>query len=69
MNSGSARIPVNCTYGGSPLRIGLNAHYLGEVLKVFESDEVRLELYGPGKGIIIREPGTTFLVMPITLPN
>jgi DNA polymerase-3 subunit beta len=69
VSSGSARIPVACTYAGAPQRIGLNAHYLGEVLKVFESDEVRLELYGPGKGIIIREPGATFLVMPITLPN
>lgn len=66
---GSARIPLPCRLEGQPIRFGLNADYLGEVLRAYEANEVQMELNGPGRGIIMREPGVTFLVMPITLPN
>lgn len=67
--TGSARIPLACRYAGSGERLGLNAQYLGEVLRAYESDELTMELNGPGKGMIIREERTTFLIMPITLPS
>lgn len=64
--NGSARIPVTCSYAGSSLRLGINAQYLGDVLKVFKSEKITLEL---SRGLIMREPGVTYLLMPITLPN
>jgi DNA polymerase-3 subunit beta len=64
--NGSARIPVACSYAGSTLKLGINAQYLGDVLKVFKSEKVTIEL---SRGLIMREPGSTYLLMPITLPS
>jgi DNA polymerase-3 subunit beta len=64
--NGSARIPVACQYGGSPLKLGINAQYLSDVLRVYKSDKIALEL---SRGLIMREPGATFLIMPISLPS
>ena len=63
--SGSARIPVGCTYEGGSERFGLNASYLTEILKAFDGDEITFELNGPGR-VLAREEGVTFLIMPIT---
>ena len=64
--NGSARIPVTCTYQGGSLKLGINALYLGEVLKVYKSPRIEIEM---AKGLIMREPGVTYLIMPISLPN
>ena len=64
--NGSARIPVSCTYQGGSLKLGINALYLGEVLKVYKSPRIEIEM---AKGLIMREPGVTYLIMPISLPN
>ena len=64
--NGSARIPVRCNYQGSPLRLGVNAQYLSDVLKVYKGDSIGMEL---SRGLIMREPGATYLIMPISLPN
>jgi DNA polymerase-3 subunit beta len=63
---GNARIPVNCQYAGNTLRMGLNAQYMGEVLRVYGQERIAIEL---GRGLIMREPGATYLVMPIALPS
>ncbi|MCX8039825.1 MAG: DNA polymerase III subunit beta [Planctomycetota bacterium] len=65
-DAGIARIPLPCEYDGKPLRIGVNARYLSEVLRVFGQERIAIEF---GRGLIMREPNATFLVMPITLPN
>lgn len=67
--AGSARIPIGCQFDGGDERLGLNAAYLSEVLKVINGDQVTIELNGPGKGLIIRNQDSCFLIMPITLPN
>lgn len=67
--SGVARIPVKCNYNGPDIRLGMNAHYLSEVLKVLSDDDCTIELNGTGKGMIIRNESCCFLIMPITLPN
>ncbi len=67
--TGSARIPINCSFDGGDERIGMNAGYLSEVLKVLGTDDCTIELNGPGKGLIIRSDDSCFLIMPITLPN
>lgn len=67
--TGTARIPLSCRYQGPEVRLGLNAQYLGDVLRAFDGDEFEIELNGSGRGLIVREPAVTFLIMPITLPN
>jgi len=64
--NGSARIPVACMYTGSTLKLGINAQYLSDVLKVYHSEKIAIEL---SRGLIMREPGATYLLMPITLPS
>ncbi|MBA3686881.1 MAG: DNA polymerase III subunit beta [Planctomycetes bacterium] len=64
--NGSARIPLPCTYQGAANKLGINALYLGEVLKVYKGPRIEVEI---SKGLIMREPGVTYLIMPISLPN
>ena len=47
----------------------MNAQYLGDVLRVYKSEAITLELNGPGRGILVHDTDMTFLIMPITLPN
>jgi DNA polymerase III subunit beta len=64
--NGSARIPVACGYAGQPVKLGINSHYMGDVLRVYKSDKIVIEL---SRGLIMREPGSTYLIMPISLPS
>lgn len=66
-STGSVVIPVECSYAGPGIRLGLNAQYLADVLKVLDQDDIDIELHGQGKGLIIREELATFLIMPITI--
>jgi DNA polymerase-3 subunit beta len=63
---GNARIPINCQYGGNAVRLGINAGYLSDVLRIYGGERLAIEL---GRGLIMREPGATYLVMPISLPS
>jgi DNA polymerase-3 subunit beta len=63
--NGSARIPVSCQYAGSPAKFGLNSQYMTDILKVYGGEHIGIEV---SRGLIMREPGVTYLVMPISLP-
>lgn len=63
--NGSARIPVSCQYTGAPAKFGLNSQYMGDILKVYGGEHIGIEI---SRGLIMREPGVTYLVMPISLP-
>ena len=63
--NGSARIPVPCQYEGAPAKFGINSQYLQDILKVYAGDHIGIEI---ARGLIMREPGITYLVMPISLP-
>jgi DNA polymerase-3 subunit beta len=65
-SGGNARIPLPCQYSGNPVRLGVNAAYLADVLRVYGGERLAVEL---GRGLIMREPGATYLVMPISLPS
>ena len=67
--SGTAKIPLHCSYDGEPQRFGFNASYIANVLKALSNNEVIFELNGAGRGIITRDGESVFLVMPISLPN
>lgn len=64
--NGSARIPMQCSYQGQAIKLGVNAQYLGDVLKVYKGGRIEIEI---ARGLIMREPGVTFLIMPISLPT
>lgn len=63
--NGSARIPVSCQYAGAPAKFGLNSQYMTDILKVYGGEHIGIEI---SRGLIMREPGVTYLVMPISLP-
>ncbi len=63
--NGSARIPVSCQYAGAPAKFGLNSQYMSDILKVYSGEHIGIEV---SRGLIMREPGVTYLVMPISLP-
>jgi DNA polymerase-3 subunit beta len=65
-SGGNARIPVPCQYGGQKVRMGINAQYLGDVLRIYGAERIAIEM---GRGLIMREPNATYLVMPISLPS
>jgi DNA polymerase III subunit beta len=63
--AGSARIPVTCQYTGNPQRLGIDSRYLADVLKVYKGEEFSIEI---GRGLVMREAGASYLIMPIALP-
>jgi DNA polymerase-3 subunit beta len=65
-SGGNARIPVPCQYAGQNVKMGINAQYLADVLRIYGSERIGIEM---GRGLIMREPGATYLVMPISLPS
>jgi len=73
--SNEATEQLNCQFTGEPMTIGFNAKFLGEMLAVLETDEVRLLLSTPSRaGILVpstQEDGETLLmlVMPVMMGN
>jgi DNA polymerase-3 subunit beta len=66
--AGSATIPIQCSYDGPALRIGLNSKYLKEVLDHLGGDDFVLGYNGSGRGMIIRQGDEqVFLIMPINV--
>jgi DNA polymerase-3 subunit beta len=64
--NGSARIPLACTYSGPLQKLGINSQYFTDVLRVFRSDRITIEL---SRGMVMKEPGASYLIMPIALPT
>jgi len=64
--NGSVRIPVACSYAGGNLKLGMNAQYLQDVLKVWSAERIAIDL---SRGLVMRDGGATFLIMPISIPG
>ncbi len=62
---GSAREELPATYTGEPLTIAFNPEFWLDVLKVMDAAEVSIEVAGPDKPAVIRQPGFTYLVLPM----
>lgn len=62
---GSAREELDVRYNGERMTIAFNPEFWLDVLKVLQTPEVSIELSGPDRPAIIREPGFTFLVLPM----
>ena len=73
--SNEATEQLTCTYEGDPLTIGFNAKFLGEMLNVLETDEVKMELSTATRaGILLpsennEDEKILMLVMPVMLSN
>lgn len=64
---GSAREELDATYTGEPLTMAFNPEFWLEVLKAMDTDEVMIEVSGPEKPAVIRQPGFTYVVLPMKL--
>ncbi len=64
---GSAREEVDVTYAGEPITVAFNPEFWLDVLKVVEGDDVVIEVAGPDKPAVIRQPEFTYLVLPMKL--
>jgi DNA polymerase III sliding clamp (beta) subunit (PCNA family) len=45
--------------------VAFNPEFWLDALKVMETDEVRIELQGPDKPAVVRQPGLTYVVLPM----
>jgi DNA polymerase-3 subunit beta len=64
---GSAREEIPVTYSGEPLSAAFNPEFWLDVLKVLDLDEVAVELSGPDRPAVIRQPAFLYLVLPMKL--
>lgn len=62
---GSAREELPATYNGEPMTVAFNPEFWLEALKILEADEVGIELTGPDRPAVIRQPGFTYVVLPM----
>jgi len=62
---GSAREELSVVYNGEPMTIAFNPEFWLDVLKVVEGDEVSVEVAGPDRPAVIRQPAFTYLVLPM----
>ncbi|MDP3703975.1 MAG: DNA polymerase III subunit beta [Candidatus Omnitrophota bacterium] len=64
---GSAREELPATYRGERTTIAFNPGFWLDVLKVLEGEEVEIEVAGPDRPAVIRQPNFTYLVLPMKL--
>jgi len=62
---GSAREELPVTYHGDALTIAFNPEFWLDVLKTMDAEEVHIELAGADRPAVIRQPGFTYLVLPM----
>ena len=65
---GEAREELNIAFEGSPAEIAFNPHFINDVLKNLEEDEISLELNDSSSPGVIRADGKFLaIIMPIKL--
>jgi DNA polymerase-3 subunit beta len=62
---GSAREELPVTYNGEPATIAFNPEFWLDALKTLDTDEVSIEVAGPDRPAVIRQPAFTYLVLPM----
>ncbi|MCY4177218.1 MAG: DNA polymerase III subunit beta [Endozoicomonadaceae bacterium] len=61
---------LDVDYGGKPLNIGFNVHYILHVLSVLNCEKVIMVLSGPNDAVLIKEPdseNSLYVIMPMRL--
>jgi len=73
--SNEATEQMSCNYEGDAMTIGFNAKFLGEMLAVLDTDDIRLQLSSPSRaGILVpteeeSDEALLMLVMPVMMGN
>lgn len=62
---GSAREEIEAAYQGEPMTIAFNPEFWLDVFKALESDDVAIEVSGPDRPAVIRQPDFTYVVLPM----
>lgn len=67
-SQGEAEITLPIKFAGGDLEIGFNPHFLVEVLKVVDTDQVTLDLKEPNRPGLLKESSDyQYVVMPVSL--
>lgn len=64
---GSAREELPVAYAGEPMRVAFNPEFWLDAFKVLSTDDVTIEISGPDRPAVIRQPGLTYIVLPMKL--
>ncbi len=64
---GSAREELPVAYTGEAMTIAFNPEFWLDVLKTLDTGDVRVEVGGPDRPAVIRQPGFTYVVLPMKL--
>ena len=64
---GSAREDLEVTYTGEPVTVAFNPEFWLDALRVLEGEDVVVEVPGPDKPAVIRQPDFTYLVLPMKI--
>ena len=64
---GESREEMGITYQGKELVIGFNPHYIIDVLKNLESNEIEIEVTDSEKPGVIRSDAYIYIVLPMRL--
>ncbi|MBI2496127.1 MAG: DNA polymerase III subunit beta [Candidatus Omnitrophica bacterium] len=62
---GSAHEELDVAYVGEPMVAAFNPEFWLDVLKVLETNEVAIEVAGPDRPAVIRQPEFTYIVLPM----
>lgn len=62
---GSAREELPVTYQGEAMTVAFNPEFWLDVLKVVDTEEIDIELSAPDRPAAIRQPGFTYIVLPM----
>ncbi len=64
---GSAREELAVSYAGEPMTVAFNPEFWLDVLKTLDMEDVSIEVGGPDRPAVIRQPALTYLVLPMKL--
>jgi DNA polymerase-3 subunit beta len=64
---GSAREEFAVAYTADPMTIAFNPEFWLDVFKTMENEEIRIEVSGPDRPAVIREPEFTYVVLPMRI--
>ncbi len=64
---GSAREELAVTYAGEPVTIAFNPEFWLDVLKIVDMEQVSIEIAGPDRPAVIRQPGLIYVVLPMKI--
>ena len=66
--AGEAKVDFACKFDGTDVSIGFNPTFLGDALKVVDTDEVSFELTAPNRpGLLKAGSGFVYVIMPVNL--